>query len=923
MEMRLASVLLMLVACGPRLPRFGSLEPDARALKVETTIRVLELSNGMQVALAPDPRTNLVSVDMRYHVGAAQDPVDKVGLAHFVEHATFLFPSGGNGATIWDRMTGLALWQNAATSWDYTHYMSTALAERVDALLELEAQRLQARCETLDDKQVVRERDVVLAEEAQRRTEVTDVQAELGIAVWGVGHPYARPLTSRDMAHATKRDVCAFFDAYYVPKRATLVVTGNFDPDVLQERIARRFAPIQREAKGTSAEPRPPRLEGTKTTHVAQVDHAVAQIYLPAPRWGAPEEALHDMVMTALRTDLAGLAREGGIAETDVSYGGGGAQRTTVITIAVADPARLERAVEQVFATGRDLFEDEDRDGGAGDRDDADDLRVLRWIDQLRGRLQTITVMRADQIQWRGMWLGDFLQYTTHHNFQLEHMRAVDAITPQALVAYTKTLFDPQRSHVGLIRPSGDATSSAKAFHPVDGSASDLAPWRLEVDPREATRPLPMPRNARPIEIEEYGLTNGMRVLLFLDPSSPIIDARVVYPVGTIDDAPGRPGVAAFAGELLGHDAEREYDARTADTLNWAFNIGTVLWSDVGDATTVFHARGLGIFGDWHVWRLSWLLDLGTYADRTIDAERKKLRAQGDDDDTAADTAFRARLFGAGHPYAAPPPTVAQRSSIGAGELAAWRKQHFTTDGATLIVSGGFDREQMRKTIAELYGPWSKTATRAPREVPSPAPQPGWIGVRVANAPQVALRVGFASRAPLDEDRAARLVLAEMVNDRLSRVREGQGASYGVYTRYVGGAGGTAIEIETALEVKRAPVIAKQIVAELAALRGGVAKHASDFARARRRVFTRLLASSRDATSVANELQFLAEHGLRPAQLQGLTAEVANLTPAAVAEVAEADLDPARMTVAVRGDGQAAGATLSALGATAPDWFDE
>lgn len=923
---RLAFALALVgLGCSTPLPRFGSLEPSMRQLAVENTLHLFQLSNGMMVALAPDDRTNLVSVDVRYLVGSAQDPVGKAGLAHLVEHLTFQTGSGGDGATIYDRLSSLTLTFNAYTNHDVTHYTSTALAERVDALLELEAERLETPCDRLDGALVARERDVVLAEEAERRTPLTDVSEEIGREVWGELHPYARPVGSREVAKATKADACGFFEANYLPSRAVLVVTGKFNPATLQPRIGRRFGPIAR-AGATRSEPvAPASLSPDPSEHRAPIDHPVVQIYLPAPAWGDDEE-VHDLVLAALAGELADLDREQDwVVDASVGYVGDGRQRVTAISVAVTDAARLDDAVAAVFARARDLFQDADHDGHAGDNDDADDAAVLRWIGALRGRLQTATVTRLDAIAGRGEWLADYLTYTTHHEFAIRRMRMVDAITPQALVDYVATLFDRKHAHIARILPSGEAKAAATTITSTGGRTYDLVPWRFAVDPAEAGRPLALPAARTPIAVDDYGFANGLRVLLFLDPSSPIIDARLVYPVGSIDDAPGQPGVATFAASLLDHDLSHPYPAATSERLNWAFGIGTQVDEHVDDSATVFTTGGLAAFGDWHVWRLSWLLDQGVYPAKDVAVAHQNLREHGDDEVSPSAVVFRERLFGRGHPYAAPPPTVAQLAAITGGQLAAWRRSHFVPTGATLIVTGGFDRAAMHKEIAELFGPWPRHAPsqRPPVPPPHPAPGPTWMGVRIPSAGQVKLYVSIAARSAPASDRAARLVLAEMVSDRLRIVREGLGASYSVSTSYDGGAAGTTLDITTALDPLRAPEAAAAVMKELAALHDDAAAQTEAFARARRRVLAQLLATSRDATTVADQLEWTVRNRLAIDQLATLPSTVAHLTPAQVAAVAAADLDPARMAVSVDGPAAPVKATLAALGARHPTWFDE
>ncbi len=913
-------------ACATPGPRFGSLDSSVRNLHVSSDLRLLGLSNGMTVLLAPDRRTNLVTVDVRYPVGSARDPEGRIGLAHLVEHLTFQAASGSRGGTIFDRLSSLALTFNAYTTPEYTHYTATALAERVDALLELEAERLASPCADLSPALVLRERDVVLAEESERRTDLTDARREIDGEVWGPKHPYARGVGSRQVAGATKAEVCKFIDDNYLPQGAIIVVSGNFDADALGPRIGRRFGPIERPAPGGLVPGiSGPHLTGTRSHHTAAVDHPIVNIYLAAPPQESAGAAVHDMIVSALASKLAQLDRSRDwVLDADVTYTGQGVQRATLVSVTIDDAKHVDDAIEAVFERGHGLFQDDDRDGVADDNDDPDDADVTRLIAAYRGGLQTRLITRLDAIDGRGDWLADYLTYTTENQFAAGTMQALDEVTGRALVAHAAELFDKHRVHVAVIEPSGDV-ASAPAEEATGERSYDLQPWRLEIDPAEAAHPLALPRGLPPLQIDDYKLTNGLRVLLYADPTSPIVDARLVYPAGRLDEGPDHPGVATIAATLLDHDFDRTYPRRTVDLLNWAFGLGTRLDTDVRETATVFSAGGLAVFADWHVWRLSWLLDQGVYAPDDLKAMRQGLRENGDGEVSPSGVVYREKLYGRGHPYAAPSATVAQLAAVTPSQLARWRSTRFVPGGATLIISGGIDPAVMHKVVGELFGPWSKREAppHAPVPPPHPAAGPSWLGVRIASAAQVKLYVAFAAASNSHDDRAARMVLTEMLSDRLRMVREGLGASYGVSAFYKSGAAGSALFIGTALDPVRAPEAARAVMTELAALHGDAGTRASDFARARRRVLAELLATSRDAATMADNLEGMVVAGQTIDQLADLPAAVAALTPDAVAQVAAADLDPARMVVSVDGRPDRITATLTALGATDPQWFDE
>src|SRR5215813_8665580 len=119
------AVLVALAGClSPRSNvRFGSLVPSERSLDYDPGILSWKLDNQLTVAMMPDPRVNLVSVEVRYLVGAAEDPPGKTGLAHLAEHVMFARRAKPGGPEIADQLAVAALSYNASTNWDSTHYI--------------------------------------------------------------------------------------------------------------------------------------------------------------------------------------------------------------------------------------------------------------------------------------------------------------------------------------------------------------------------------------------------------------------------------------------------------------------------------------------------------------------------------------------------------------------------------------------------------------------------------------------------------------------------------------------------------------------------------------------------------------------------------------------------------------------------------
>jgi len=432
----------------------------------------------------------------------------------------------------------------------------------------------------------------------------------------------------------------------------------------------------------------------------------------------------------------------------------------------------------------------------------------------------------------------------------------------------------------------------------------DVPPSRVAVDPGEAPRALEANRGSRvETPLVEDVLDNGLRVLLAPDPANPIVEARLVYPVGTAADPADRRGVALLTSNLLDNDIESYSDESDYDKLRWVMGLGTQMTNAVDELSTTFQARGLSVFADWHVWRLFWLLDQGVYSDQSLDAVREHLDAFEDQAGDVRGQALRTRLFGKGHPFAVPPATAAEVGRIDAGALERFRRTRYHARGATLIVVGGFDAEKMRKEVRELFGSWKGDAAPATPTVPPPRPAvgPSWIGVRDPDEPQPHVTIGFATASDPEHDRAARAVLAAMLEDRMGGGREGMAASHEIDVGYGHGAGGGLVYVDAYVDPAQLANVLKQMIGEIAALRDGAASAAEDFVRARRRTFARQLAAAAAAADLARELDFIASHRLPLGYFDAAADAIAAVTPAQVAAVATADLAEARMAVVVSG----------------------
>nr|MBA3456589.1 insulinase family protein [Deltaproteobacteria bacterium] len=120
-------------------------DPDRR-LPVQTTGTTFDSDRGYRFVVLPEENANVIRVDVRYPVGAIDDPVGKEGLAHLVEHLLVGVEVTRDGVktSIEAELGRAALSFNAGTTADYTVYEALALPPALEDVMRVEAERLTA-----------------------------------------------------------------------------------------------------------------------------------------------------------------------------------------------------------------------------------------------------------------------------------------------------------------------------------------------------------------------------------------------------------------------------------------------------------------------------------------------------------------------------------------------------------------------------------------------------------------------------------------------------------------------------------------------------------------------------------------------------------------------------------------------------------
>ena len=419
-----------------------------------------KLGNGLEIVVIEDHRAPVVTHMVWYRNGSADDPPGKSGIAHFLEHLMFKGTKSHPQGKFSELIADVGGQENAFTSNDYTAYFQRVAKEHLSVCMDYEADRMKNL--VLTDDVVSPERDVVL-EERRMRTD-SDPSEQLGEALQAAlftQHPYGRPIIgwSHEIESLDRADALAYYDRFYTPENAILVVAGDVDAAEVIRLAEKYYGPIA--ARGAppkrfrphEPEPRAHRLVTLADEKVEQPMHQ--SIFLvPSYRSAAPGEA---EALEVLAHVLGGghtsllfktLVMEDKIAVTaGAHYQGTSVDDTRFYVFAVPAPGvsleRLDAAIDAVIA-----------DAAHGVQ--AADVR------RAKTRLVADAIYAQDNQATLARWYGASLAADLRLEDVAQWPERIEAVSAADVQKATRWL-DKRRSVTGFLLPAEAPASSATA----------------------------------------------------------------------------------------------------------------------------------------------------------------------------------------------------------------------------------------------------------------------------------------------------------------------------------------------------------------------------------------------------------------------------------------------------------------------------
>ncbi len=236
---------------------------DKPALKID--YQKYQLKNGLEVILHEDKSDPLVAVAILYHVGSNREELGRTGFAHLFEHMLFQESQHVGQDQFFRKIQGAGGTLNGGTSFDQTIYFEVVPKNALEMCLWLESDRMGFLLPTVTPEAFANQQEVVQNEKRQRVDNVPYGHTNYVVhkLLFPENHPYNWQVIGsfEDLKNATLADVRSFFQKWYGPNNATLVVAGDFDNAQTRQWVEKYFGELHSAAPVPDPRPTPVTLE--------------------------------------------------------------------------------------------------------------------------------------------------------------------------------------------------------------------------------------------------------------------------------------------------------------------------------------------------------------------------------------------------------------------------------------------------------------------------------------------------------------------------------------------------------------------------------------------------------------------------------------------------------------------------------------
>ena len=784
---------LLLLTLVPALASAATAKPQAggaAAAPVKVTevegIQEYRLANGLRVLLFPDPSKETITVNITYLVGSRHEGYGETGMAHLLEH--MVFKGSPKHQKIPDELTAHGARPNGTTWWDRTNYFETfsATRENLDWALDLEADRMVnsfIRREDLDSEMTVVRNEFELGENSPQAVLLDRIMSTAYL--W---HNYGKSTIGArsDIEQVPIPNLRAFYERWYQPDNAVLVVAGKIDPAATLQLVVEKFGAIPKPAR---ALPHPWTVEPAQDGERAVTLRRVGDLQAAAVGYHVPSGPHPDFAAVEILGEVLGATPAGRLYKALVEPQH--AASVSPIVFELADPGaalffadvRKDKPVDAALAG---LIREVEQ--GLGSKP-----ATSEEVERARARLlkQWDTTMRSSEraaitlSEWTAM--GDWRLLFLHRD-------RLEKVTTDDVQRVAAAYFRPENRTSGVYLPVEQPQRAAIPATPdvvalvADYKGRDALASGEEFDPSPSAIETKVLRRKLP--------SGASLVMVPKQTRGGVVQAVVSLHLGDEASLRGRTKAGELAGAMLTRGTTtrtRQQIQDELDRLRATLNVG---------------GRAEGARASLEVPKQNLEAALRLLADvlQHPAFPASELTLLAEEQVTALEDARRdpfQQAIGAlnryvdDYPLGDPRHTETTDESIAAvratkvDDLRRFHTDFYGASAAEVAIVGDFDPAAVEPLVGELFGGWksAKAFTRVPRLMQER--QPLTTAIEIPDKESAVFAAGLPLRLQDDDPDYPALVLANFMtgggflNSRLAvRLRQKDGVSYGVSSNF-------------------------------------------------------------------------------------------------------------------------------------------
>jgi len=710
---RFFAVALVVALLSPCLRQQAVAQSGTSAAPVAGQVRTL--ANGLRVVVLEDHAAPVVQVAMWYRFGSDYETPGKTGLAHGLEHMMFRGTPTLSSAGLDDLGARLGGLFNANTTSEYTHYYFVVPADRMDLMVHVEADRMQHLKISSSDWNT--EKQAVLQEYDQ------DYSQPIIKFIFGIddaiypGTPYGKSALGNraDIARSTAADLRRYYDEWYAPNNATLVVTGDVRAADVFASAQRWFGPIARKRLPQHTFPAATAAAGGSVAMSAEFPFQILDLAYALPADNPATEvplAQSELAILALQNPRAQL--RSALVDSGLTLG--------FFILPQADRHGSIAHALFIIAPGKtadDVRAAFDKSLAATAQSGIDPEFVAAGKRQI---ISSLTYAR-DSITGLGNGIGSGYVFPGDTD-PAKAQALIDAITPAQVNAALRTYFSKPNA-VGTLTPTTTDPSKAKPPGDLSGAIADNFSGRIPSGPlvqaawvkAAIKEPLALHSTVKP---QEFVLPNGLRLLVQEVHSNPTVFINGFVRSFEQADPDGKEGLGEITSGLLGYgSAKYDYSAqrKLADDLGATIGFGQS-----------FSAHGFAKDASALIDALADSVQHPTFPEARFTLVKAQTAAgvsrRALDPNYRSSRAFDEALYPAGDP-ALREPSSASVGAITLDDVHAYHDAWFRPDLTTLVVVGDVDAQTIEQSVATAFGGWTASGPKPdPTLPPLPVPSP-------------------------------------------------------------------------------------------------------------------------------------------------------------------------------------------------------